>query len=327
MTIQLSSVTGSVIERYGPYFVRLPFANRTFIDFQGSHYNDALSDGPEANTASGILPIIPPEQGWDKLQIVTSTSHQATELTEFGVPGASGVDTAVDAEPGVISAWIPVVLTGFADDELRNAPMENKIGWVKNQFAGAFKQLGDYVNGALLGSTVKGIIGAIDDATAYGGVDPGVYTAWQSYVNKTGGVISLSILDDVWYSVTGGDRQASESDLIWLAPSNQIKRVKQMGDMLSANAEMQTVIMADGRTLELGRKNVSYNAPFVKIPDMSTTDIVLFNTLGAHIQEVRSLRVDAKNYGGDGLQYYVSWRGKLVIPNKNKSGKAEGLDA
>jgi len=85
--------------------------------------------------------------------------------------------------------------------------------------------------------------------------------------------------------------------------------------------------MADGRTLELGRKNVSYNVPFVGIPDMSTTNIVLLNTEGAHIQEVRPLQVVQKNYGGDGDMYYVSWRGKLVIPQKAASGKAESLTA
>lgn len=327
MTIQLSNLARAVIETYGDYFVRLPFANRTFIDFAQSHYADPLGDGPERSTSSGILPILPPSGGWDKLQVVTSTSHAATELTEFGVPGASGVDTDVDAEPGTISAWIPVILTGFARDKINNAPLENQIGWVRNKFAGAFKALGDYVNNQLLGSAATGLIGAIDDAVSYAGIDPVVYTAWQSYVEKTGGVISLSILDTVWYTVTGGDRRASEASLVWLAPTNQLKRLKQMGDMLSANAEMQTVTLADGRMLELGRKLVSYNAPFIGIPDMSTTDIVLLNTEGAHIQEVRSLTVEAKNYGGDGEQFYISWRGKLVVPAKAQSGKAEGLTA
>jgi len=327
MAIQLSDLARVCVSTHAPYFITLPWNNNVLIDFAQSHYANLLGDGPEQALSSGLLPIVPPEGGWDKLSVVTDDGDDATEMTEFGAPGPSMSITDMEAEPGIISVWIPVELSGFAQDRINTRPTEYQIGWVRGKFVNAFKKLGDKINSLLLGSTANGLIGVIDDTVAYGGIDPAVVTLWASYVEKTGGVVSQEILDNVWYNVTGASRYASETDLVWLSPGNQIKRVKNIGDMLTVNSAMVKYTMADGRVLELGTQNVSYNQPFIRVPGMSTTDIVLLNTRGAHIQEVRSLQVVEKPTAGDGVLYYVAWRGKLVIPEKARSGKAEGLTA
>jgi hypothetical protein len=278
------------VDTHAPYFVTLPFNNRALVDLQGSHYADPMGDGPEKDTPGGLLPIVPPDGGWDKLSVVTDDGDDATEMTEFGAPGPSMSITDVEAEPDIISAWIPVELSGFAQDRIATRSPEYQIGWCRNRFVNAFKKLGDKINSILLGSTPKGLIGAIDDAVAYGGIDPAVVTLWQSYVEKTGGVVTLAILRAIWNAVTGASRYANESDLIWLAGSNQVDRAKQIGDMTAANGAMTTMRMADGRVLELGNQGVSYNRPFMTVPGFSTTDIVLLNTAGAHIQKITVLQ-------------------------------------
>lgn len=324
--IDIDTLTNVVVDTHWDKLVRLPFANRALFNFPSSPYGaSGLEDGPEANAPTGLLPIKEPAESYDVIDVVTSTTHAATELTEYGVPGATGEDVMVQAEPGVISAVIPIGVTGFALDRLRTG--DDKVNFIIKKMNGAFKQLGDYINAQLLGTGVKGIVGAWDDTVAYAGLDPATYTLWSAYTNATGGYLSSSIMDDVWFTITGGDRQAREEDIVILMPSNQLKRYKSIGDTLAVNGEM-TKGSTPGGAFDIGHSGFTFNGrPIIRIPDMTTTVVIFHNTAEAHIQEVRPLQITMKPYAGDGELLYATWRGKLMIPNRHQGGKAEGLTA
>lgn len=329
--LDIAELASTVLSRYWPLLTRTTFSNRSLFDFSSSPYAAAAGeDGPEENIPRGLLPIDPPEGGLsDFMFIETSTTHAASTLTEFGVPGATGHDTISNAQPGTISAWIPVGVTGFSLDAVRNAGRDvDLIDHVAQHFISAFKRLGDFINNVLCGTGVNSISGAQDGTVLYAGLNPAVLTQWAAHENTTGGLLTEAIMEDVWTEVTGGNRRARPQDLVWGMETHQIRRYRAMGRMISPNAAVQKVFLANGGTLDLGYSGLAYNErPILDIPDMPTTEVWLMNTSQIRIKEVRSLQVAVKPYAGDGELFYASWRGKLMYPNKHQSGKASGLTA
>jgi hypothetical protein len=328
MAIDTTAIANAVLDAYERRLVRLVFANRFLFDFPSSPYaEEGLADGPEADVPRGLLPVKPPTGGKsNKLIALASTTQAATELTEYGAPGVAGSDTIINPEPGTISAIIPVNVTGFALDDADGE--EDMIGIVERGFSTAFKALGDYINNVLMGTSVKGLFGAIDSTTAYGGINRGTYTAWASHENTSGGLLSEAILEDIYYAVTGGDRRANPERLLWAFPTNQIKRYAQMARATSNNAAVVKMVMADGRQVDLGASGYSYmGRPIKDFPDAPTTQIALIETSEIHIQEKRSLTVEPKPYSADGNLWHVTWRGRLMLPNPHQCGSASGLTA
>lgn len=329
--LDIADLASTVLDTYYPLLTRTTFNNRTLFDFSSTPYAAlAGEDGPEENTPRGLLRIEPPEGGLsDKMFIETSTTHAGAELTEYGAISATGVDTISVAEPGVISAQIPIALTGFTRDAVRNAGRDKDlIDHIGQHFISAFKKLGDYINGILCGTTVKSISGALDSTTQYAGLNPAVLTQWAAYENTDGGILSEAHLEAVWSAVTGGDRRAAKGDLVWGMAYSMLKRYRAIGRMTSSNAGVQKVVLADGGVLDLGYSGEAYNnRPILDIPDMPTTEVWLLNTSQIHIKEVRSLQVAVKPYAADGELLQATWRGKLMFPNKNQAGKASGLTA
>lgn len=329
--LDIAELASTVLQRYWPLLTRTTFSNRTLFDFSSTPYAaKAGEDGPEENIPRGLLPVDAPEGGLsDTMFIETSTTHAATAMTEFGVPGATGHDTISNAVPGVISGWIPVGVTGFSLDAVRNSGRDiDLIDHVGAHFISAFKRLGDYINNVLCGVTVNSLSGAMDATTQYAALNPAVLTQWAAYENTTGGLLTEAIMEDVWGEVVGGNRRAEKGDLVWCMETHQLKRYRAIGRMISGNAGVQKVVLADGRNLDLGYAGESYNnRPILDIPDMPTTEVWLMNTRDVRIKEVRSLQVAVKPYAGDGELFYASWRGKLMYPNKHQSGKASALTA
>jgi len=329
--LDIADLASTVLSKYWPLLTRTTFANRSLFDFSSTPYAAAAGeDGPEENIPRGLLPVEPPEGGLSDIMFIeTSTTHAASAMTEFGVPGATGADVISNAVPGTISAWIPVGVTGFSLDAVRNAGSEvDLINHVAQHFISAFKNLGDFINNVLCGVTVNSLSGAMDSTTQYAALDPAVLTQWAAYENTTGGLLTEGIIEDVWGNVTGGNRRARPQDLVWAMESHQLRRYRAIGRMISANAGVQKVVLANGGVLDLGYSGLEYNGrPILDIPDMPTTEVWLMNTSQVRIKEVRSLQVVVKPYAGDGELFYASWRGKLMYPNKQQSGKASALTA
>jgi hypothetical protein len=329
--LDVAELANTVLSRYWPLLTRTTFSNRSLFDFASSPYVAAPGeDGPEENIPRGLLPIEPPEGGLSDIMFIeTSTTHAPSAMTEFGVPGATGSDVISSAVPGAINAWIPVGVTGFSLDAVKNAGSEiDLINHVGNCFISAFKRLGDFINGVICGTTVNSISGAQDATTQYAALNPAVLTQWAAHENTTGGLLTEAILEDVWGEVTGGNRRARPQDLVWGMESHQIRRYRAIGRMISGNAGVQKVFLANGGQLDLGYSGIEYNGrPILDIPDMPTTEVWLMNTAQIRIKEIRSLQVAVKPYAGDGELFYASWRGRLMYPNKQQSGKASGLTA
>jgi hypothetical protein len=329
--LDIADLASTVLSRYWPLLTRTTFSNRSLFDFTSSPYAAAAGeDGPEEGIPRGLLPIEPPEGGLSDIMFIeTSTTHAPSAMTEFGVPGATGADVISNAVPGAINAWIPVGITGFSLDAVRNAGSDiDLINSVGNHFVSAFKRLGDFINGVLCGTTVNSLSGAMDATTQYAGLNPAVLTQWAAYENTTGGLLTEAIMEDVWGEVTGGNRRAEKQDLAWGMETHQLKRYRAIGRMISGNAGVQKVVLANGGMLDLGYSGQEYNQrPILDIPDMPTTEVWLMNTRQILIKEIRSLQVVVKPYAGDGELFYASWRGRLMYPNKHQSGKASALTA
>ena len=329
MAVDEAALANAVIDNYFFPVVRLTFENRTLFDFQNSPYN---LDDPDSGAPTGILPIIGPDGGLtDKFPVMESTTHAATEFTEYAALGATGADSWVMAQPGVISVWEPMLTTGFAQDDAYGPA--DLVGIIEQNMRTAFGKLADKINSVLLGASAKGIVGAIDNSTAYGGLNRTTYAAWQSVVTAAGGALAMSHLEDTLESMQNGNRNASEEGLaeIW-APRNQMTNYRRKAASVGALAEVPQSAPATGGHLDLGVSSLAFNGlNFRHLPGLSTTTLLIpylgRNRDQIYIKEKRSLKVEVKPYAGDGVLAAVSWRGMLVVKQPNLCGKIETITA
>ena len=328
MAVDIAAIANAVVENYFGSAVRLTFENRTLFDFQNSPYN---LDDPDSSAPRGILGIQPPEGGVsDRFSVLASTDQAAEEFTEYAPLGAAGNDTWVNAQPGVISVWAPVLTTGFAMDAAKGP--EDLVNVIEQNLVTAFGKIADKINSVALGSTAKGIVGAIDDTTTYGGLSRTTYAAWQSVVTAAGGALTLAQMENTLESMQSGNRNASTEGLpeIW-CERNQMTNYRRLAGAVG-NAEMIQHAQPTGGHLDLGVTTLAFNGMmFRHLPGLNN-QTMLFPYLGRsreqiYFKEKRSLQVEFSPYSGDGTLLKASWRGMLVVKQPNLCGKIETITA
>ena len=317
-----AAVANATVDHYYDYWASLVFFNNSLFEFPSTPYAipGETYDGPH-----GLIPVDPPTGGKSEKFLVLTSSHSASEFSEYDAIPTETSDSWTEATLSTISVWEPILVTGFAADDARGP--EDLIGVIARNGENAARAIRDKINTKLLGTGVKGLLGWIDDSTAAGGISRTTYTAWKSAVTDVSGVLTIEDMDDLVETVTSGDRQAPESGLEWWTAAGQITNYRRLAGITNSMAQVPEMVMPGG-VLDLGYTGFSHGGiPIRKIPDFDTTTWLLVHRPSIRIKEKRSLQVRYKDYQGDGDRMLMSWRGSLEVLNAHWCGKLENVTA
>lgn len=313
----------AVVDHYYPFWTSLVFQNRTLFDFSSSPYA-VDSESTPAHLPRGLIPIDPPVGGKDRKFLILTSSHTASEFTEYDVLPAEGTDAWTQATPAIISVWAPILVTGFAVDDAFGP--EDLVGVIARNGEHAAGAIADKIVNTLLGSGTAGLLRWVDETTTVAGVNRTTYAAFGSAETAVNGALTLNDMDDLVEEVCSGDRNAPEEGLEWWVGRNQVTNYRRLAG-ITGNAHTPESV-SPGGTLDLGYTGYAHNGiPIRSIPDFSTTDWVLVHRPSIRIQEIRSLQVRMKDYAGDGDRMILSWRGAPRIDHPQWCGKLTGVTA
>ena len=321
--LDFADLANAVTEHNYDFWADLTFRNNSLFDFASSPY---AIPGEDYEGEHGAIPIDGPVGGETERFMVLAASHTATEFTEYDVIPEETSDTWIYAEPGVISVWEPILVTGFAKDSAYGP--EDIVGVIERNAENAARAIRDKINTLIMGTGAKSLTGWIDNSTAAGGINRTTYSAWQSAVTAVGGVLTMEDMDDLVETVCDADRGALEDDLEWWTCRGQRTNYRRLAGIGGALAQVPQQVQSTGGKLDLGFSEFSHNGiPIRAFPDMTTTEWYLVHKPSIRIQEKRGLTVVLKDYQGDGERLLMSWRGSLRIGQPNKCGKLETVTA
>ncbi len=306
MAHDMDAIANAVIETYYDSWTDLEY------DPKGNLIGLAGAEGAE----HVAFPVTQRMGGVASRFLVLADVADAEEFDEYDEPIAVAGDTWIVAEPDTISVWRKVLHTGFMQDatfgeadlinyfaqEAKKSVMKIRVGLVN----------------ALLGTTVKGVLGWIDNAVAAGGINRSTYTAWQSYVDDLNSAkISRAAMEDCFDAVRAGTRNAPEHELEWWTSTTQERLYKR----LPLGGER---VELTGGHLDMGYTSISHEGrPIRTLPGFATDTWALVHKPSVAVEEVRPLTLVKKSYGGDGDAYLMSARVKLKVDNPQMCGKIE----
>jgi hypothetical protein len=184
------------------------------------------------------------------------------------------------------------------------------------------KQLLNTVNTTLLASLES----AVDSTGSYGGNALATYTALQSYESAVSGALTLSALEDMYEALIDNDRGVSPESIITLAPVNQGTNYSR----LSAGASNFPFNHSSGSPIDGGRQisGMTFNArPFVLVPDMTDTVILMGDRDVVSIYETRPITIEEKSVTADELFFLITCNYQIVVHNTQKWGKLTAVTA
>jgi hypothetical protein len=238
---------------------------------------------------------------------------------------SAGYDTYQNCTLSWKSFRTVIEFTGFAVDDCRDEA--DLVNALERSVVNAARTLRDLINTTWLGTASGGLQHIISSTTSYGGIARGTYTTWKSYQVTTCGALTQTKLEDMIEALQDNDRGVDVSELVLLAPWNQITNIRRFAGWSGSGAAVQPYVQPGG-VLELGWVDQKFNGiPIMGVPDMTDTVILALHRPSFYVVEHRPLTFEEKDNPGDGRRWHLTWRGALVSEAPHKCGKLATVTA
>jgi hypothetical protein len=180
----------------------------------------------------------------------------------------------------------------------------------------------------LLGSTVNVGLSSIVDSTAlYGGLDPASVTSHASYVDSSGGILTVSKLEDLEMNLRGSTYGADNLDFI-VATFNQTRNYMRVATPGVSSLSPSRFVL-DGKTpfdAGISHLGASFNGmDWVTVHDLTNTELVMGDSKQLQLALSRDMEVRPLGPVNDDDRYQISSAGALVCKRRRSFGRLTGL--
>ncbi len=327
MAIATTTTWGSAIrEVYTPgKLVDAVFKNQSLFDFSSYPLSAADPAAVGYGTVKGLFPVVQSKGGNSWNWNVAIASGAAEAYVEGQGAPAPGNTTMLMAELAYSGGYFQrtIELTGHLLDQCRDeAEILNAFDV---EYTKAVESIIDGINTTMLGASWLRL--AVDSAGIYAGINRSTYAAWGAWENALNGALSRSALDDMVEAVTDNDRGASEKDLLFLGPRNQLTNHGALAGVASTTATIP-INAAGGGNLDMGFATHSHaGIPMIGLPDAEDTEVLLIHRPSFYGVMHRAPQIEAKPTAGDTYQWLLTCCLILVCERPFLCAKQTGVTA